>query len=119
MDETNSLTLQRARAVLYKLAASQTVEELVRKVSKGTFTDTADLSQDIYVTLMEKSPDKIIELDDTNSLNYYIVGIIRNNLYSRSSPYYKRYGRWTISREPLASGDEYTGDEYLEFPVYD
>lgn len=62
------------------------------KASAGeTECNLKDLAQDIYIVLMEKPASVILELYDKGELNYYLCGIITNQLVSKTSPYYKTY----------------------------
>lgn len=50
-----------------------------------------DLIQDIYLTLLSKDDDLIIDLYYKNQLGFYILKITRNQLLSKTSPYYCKY----------------------------
>lgn len=81
-----------SREIIKELAKNSVVEKLVRK-----YTDFAnnpyieDLVQDIYVSLMEKENSFISDLYKKNELGFFIMKMIKNNLYSNTSPFYKKY----------------------------
>lgn len=79
--------------IISQLAKDKTVEELVTNISKKKLTDSHldDLSQDIYIALMEKPPELVEELFNKGELHYYIARMVVNNLHSNLSPYYYKY----------------------------
>ena len=79
--------------VIALLAVSGIVEEIVSNVAKGWDDDLADLSQDLYLDLMEKG-DKVVEMFGDGSIRYFISRMAVNNIKSVKSPYYMKYGRW-------------------------
>lgn len=87
--------------IIEELARNKVVEEIVSNISKRSFPYTDELSQDIYLSLLEKSPDLIEGLYEKNELKYFIVKMVRNNLLSRNSPYYQKYMRWNERKSEL------------------
>lgn len=53
--------------------------------------DLADLIQDIYIILLEKDRDFLYGLIDREEIAFYIIRIVRNQLLSSTSPYYRTY----------------------------
>ena len=84
-----------SRKIINELAKNCVIEKFVRK-----YTDFAnnpyieDLIQDIYVSLMEKDASFIQDLYSKNELEFFIVKMIKNNLYSNTSPFYYKYQRF-------------------------
>lgn len=56
--------------------------------------DIDDLIQEVYIILLEYSPNKIIELYEKKQLKFFIVGILRRQYYSNTSPFYKKYKKY-------------------------
>lgn len=82
-----------SREIINELAKNCVVEKFVKKYSTN-FTNNPyiwDLIQDIYVSLMEKESIFIQNLYKKNELDYFIIKMIKNNLYSTTSPFYKKY----------------------------
>lgn len=50
--------------------------------------DLQDLSQMVYLILLEYDPDTIVKIWQSEEMGNFLVGIIRKQLFSRSSPYY-------------------------------
>ena len=72
-------------------AREKVVEQIVSNITKSAdYDDTLkDLSQNIYVDLLSKDEEKIVNLYETNQLRFFIVRMITNNLFSKNSPYYQ------------------------------
>lgn len=87
--------------IIEELAGNRVVEEIVSNISKRSFPYTDELCQDLYLDLLMKSPEMIENLYDKGELKYFIVKMARNNLLSRNSPYYMKYGRWNERKSEL------------------
>lgn len=83
-----------ATDIIEQLAKDKTVEGLIKNISKKNSLSSShldDLSQDIYIALLEKPPELIQELEDKGQLNFYIARMVANNIHSSLSPYYYKY----------------------------
>lgn len=80
------------------MANDRVVERLIINIAKGgeQYHNLEDLAQDIYVDLMNKPDDLIAELYKKDEISYYVARMISNNIYSKSSPYYKRYKKLSL-----------------------
>lgn len=64
-----------------------------------------DFHQDLVTILLEyKDPARIVRLYKSNQLGFFILRIIRNQIISNKSPYYKTHGRWQKTRLPYEEG---------------
>ena len=80
--------------IIDELSKNATVEKIVNKVvssSKNRFDFPDDLIQDIYVLLLEKDEDLIVNLYNKGELGFYLLKVARNQLLSKNSPYYTKY----------------------------
>lgn len=80
--------------IIDELSKNATVEKIVNKLvssSKNRFDFPDDLIQDIYVLLLEKDEDLIVNLYNKGELGYYLLKVVRNQLLSKNSPYYTKY----------------------------
>lgn len=66
----------------------------------------SDLRQDIWYTLLSKDEYIIQRLDERGELLYYVVGIVKNQLYSKNSAYYKQYVRPQMSSVSIDDIDD-------------
>ncbi len=80
--------------IIDELSKNATVEKIVNKLvssSKNRFDSPDDLIQDIYVLLLEKDEDLIVNLYNRGELGFYLLKVVRNQLLSKNSPYYTKY----------------------------
>lgn len=71
------------------IAKERLVETIVSNIAKSSDDLLNDLSQEIYLDLLQKDEDKIINLYETNQMRYFVVRMVTNNLFSKNSPYYQ------------------------------
>lgn len=72
-------------------------ENVVRNICvnmKVSPVDIDDFVQEIYVILLEYSPDKIIEMYRKKQLKYFLVGVIQRQYHSNTSPFFKKYKKY-------------------------
>ena len=80
--------------VLDIIARDHLVDRIVTKLlssSKNQFDCPEDLIQDLYLILLGKDDDLIVNLYEKGELAYYLLKIARNQLLSKNSPYYTKY----------------------------
>ena len=80
--------------IIDELSKNATVEKIVNKLiqsSKNRFDFPDDLIQDIYVLLLEKDEDLIVNLYNKGELGFYLLKVARNQLLSVNSKYYYTY----------------------------
>ena len=80
--------------VLDIIAREHLVDRIVNKLlssSKNPFDCPEDLIQDIYLLLLQKDDDLIINLYNKGEIGYYILKVVRNQLLSVNSKYYYTY----------------------------
>lgn len=76
--------------IINELAKNKVIEKLVANISpEDNSPDTSDLSQLIYLTLLEKPNALIEDLYSKGELIFYVIRIITRNVYSTTSPYYR------------------------------
>ena len=86
------------------LAHKQTIEQIIKNLNKTTHLSSIekDLCQDLYICLLELDTNLINKLYKNNELRYYIVGMVKNNLFSTSSHYYNQYRKFSINSSDIA-----------------
>lgn len=77
-------------AIIEELAKNKTIELLIQRINGSSIND---LAQDLYIDLLSKKEEYIKGLFEAGELNFFIVGCIKNNLYSKTSPYFIKYKR--------------------------
>ena len=76
--------------IINELAKNKVIEKLVANISPDDNPpDNRDLSQLIYLTLLEKPNSLIEDLYSKGELIFYVIRIITRNVYSTTSPYYR------------------------------
>ena len=76
--------------IINELAKNKVVEKLVANISPDDNPpDNQDLSQLVYLTLLEKPNSLIEDLYSKGELIFYVIRIITRNVYSTTSPYYR------------------------------
>ena len=82
------------RKIINEIANNGLVEEIIQGVSYSKFENTEnlkDLTQDIYLQLIQMRTDKLNDLYTKNQLRYWIARIVVNSIHSKTSPYYYTY----------------------------
>ena len=90
--------------VLDIIAREHLVERVVNKLlssSKNPFDCPDDLVQEIYLLLLQKDEDLIVNLYNKGELGYYILKVARNQLLSTNSPYYQKYIRFQANSDDI------------------
>ena len=80
--------------VLDIIARDHLVDRIVTKLlssSKNPFDCPEDLIQDVYLLLLQKDDNLIVDLYERGELAYYLLRVVRNQLLSKNSPYYTKY----------------------------
>lgn len=81
--------------IVNELAKNKTIETLIQRIQNHKLTnEEMDLCQDLYLTLLTKNKEKTIELYNKNQLNYFLCGMIRNQLFSKTSQYFRDYRKF-------------------------
>lgn len=76
------------------IAREHLVERIVNKLlssSKNPFDCPEDLIQDIYLLLLQKDDDLIVNLYNKGEIGFYLLRVVRNQLLSKNSSYYYTY----------------------------
>ena len=83
--------------MIEQLARERRVETMIENIAKQPLSpDLKDLSQMVYLILLEYDGDKLQDLWDNGQINFFIARIILNQYRSSNSPFYKmfrKYGR--------------------------
>lgn len=90
--------------IVNELSKSNTVEKIIYKLlpcSKNPFDYPEDLIQDIYLLILQKDDDLIVNLYNKGELGFYLLKIARNQLLSQNSPYYTQYIKFSDRSDEL------------------
>lgn len=99
-------------SIIYELYDKNIVRDIIINL-KVKYNDIDDLEQEIYMILLTYDKDKIIDMYNKKQLNYFIVGIVKRQYNSRTSPYYKKYKKYySIVDENTVNAVEITDEEF-------
>ena len=87
-------------SIINELAKQKVVEKTLSNLGVSS-PYCKDLSQDIYIELLNKPDDLIVGLYERNEHMYYIVRMVKNNVNSLTSPYYKNYEKFRKTTEEI------------------
>ena len=80
--------------IINEIANNGLVEEIIQGVSYSKFENDEnlkDLTQDIYLQLLQMRTEKLNDLYTNNQLRYWIARIVVNSIHSKTSPYFYTY----------------------------
>lgn len=86
--------------IVSSIAKLGIVERIVKSMgSKSPYTE--DLAQDIYEALLRKPDELVQSLFDNGQLTFYIIKMVKNNVFSKTSPFYRDYERYRKNADDL------------------
>lgn len=79
--------------MLNKIANERLVEEMCKNLGVSPkYMD--DLVQEIYLILLEYNQEKLQSIYDKGQLNFFLTRIIKNQYFSNTSPFFKKYRKY-------------------------
>lgn len=79
--------------MLNKIANERLVEEICKNLGVSPkYMD--DLTQEIYLILLEYNQEKLQSIYDKGQLNFFLTRIIKNQYFSNTSPFFKKYRKY-------------------------
>lgn len=60
-----------------------------------------DLQQDIYIALIEYDNEKLNDAVSNNHLNALITQMIINSIWSKTSPFYRKYKKFVLKSDDI------------------
>ena len=82
------------RELIDSIARIGLVERLVANVCQRHHRALPDLVQMVYEALLKYDGQKLLRIHRRGALNFFIVRIIENLYFSRTSPYYRQIRRF-------------------------
>ena len=90
------------------IAKEHLVDRIVNKLlssSKNPFDCPEDLIQDVYLLLLQKDDDLIVNLYNKEEIGFYLLKIARNQLLSVNSKYYYTYIKFRAKSDDLTQAN--------------
>ena len=100
--------------VLDNISREHLVEKIVYKLlpcSKNPFDCPEDLIQDIYLLLLQKDDDLIVNLYNKDEMGYYLLKIAKNQLLSANSPYFYKYIKFRVQSDDISEAAHITTED--------
>ncbi len=93
------------REIVETLARQGRVEEFIRNVARcsSLAPDLRDLAQMVYLALLTYDEDKIVDLWESDAIDFFIARIILNQYRSRDSPWRDIFHRHGIHYIDIAT----------------
>lgn len=81
--------------IIAEMASGRMVETMVENIAHQSLSaDLKDLSQMIYLILLEYDEDKILDLWEHKQMTYFIAKIIINQYRSSNSPFHSQFRKF-------------------------
>lgn len=106
--------MDRKNNIISELAKEKAVETMCINMGvEQSYFD--DLVQEIYLIILEYDDNKIIKMYEQNQIKFFITRIIKNQYFSKNSPFYKKYKmydqRQDNNKEIEIEGDEFNTED--------
>lgn len=82
------------QTVVKIIGEQRMVEEIISSIAGNNDSDLQDLAQSLYLNLLEKDEETIVNLFNNKQLKFFIVKMVTNNLRSKTSPFYIQYRKF-------------------------
>lgn len=84
--------------IIEEIARGRMVETMIENIAHQTLSaDLKDLSQMVYVILLEYEESKLQDLYVNNQMSFFLARIIINQYRSSSSPFYTIFRKFRLS----------------------
>jgi len=93
--------------IIEEVAGRRQVEQIVHNICKTSEPELFDLAQMIYEILLTYDETKIIDLYEHGQLGFFIVRIVKNQYFSRNSPFYREYRKFNRGGVTLDNAKNY------------
>lgn len=80
-------------SIVGRIAEEKRVEKIVDNIN-NIVRNKEDLIQEIYMVLLEYDEEKLRTLYDNNQLNFFLVRIVKNQYFSKTSPFHRKYRKY-------------------------
>ena len=92
--------------IIEAIAKARMVETMVQNIAQQSLTaDLKDLTQMVYLILLEYDETKLQDLWDNNQISFFLARIIINQYRSSNSPFHTIYRKFRERSEDLQGKD--------------
>lgn len=90
------------------MARERRVETMVENIAGRSLTGALkDLSQMVYLAILEYDEDKIVDLWENGGIDFFIARIIINQYRSNNSLFYRQFIRYDLKTEQIENDHEW------------
>ena len=82
------------KEVLEKISKEKIIEDIVNGIAKSKDDQLKDLIQDMYMLLLEKDEEFVVNLYESGEIKFYLTRVALNNIRSTSGPFWCKYKRF-------------------------
>lgn len=98
--------------IIEAIAKARMVETMVQNIAHQPLTaDLKDLTQMVYLILLEYDEIKLQDLWDNNQISFFLARIIINQYRSSNSPFHTIYRKFRERSEDI-QGKDWLDDDY-------
>lgn len=99
------------KEIVERLVRERAVETMVQNIAHQSMNaDLEDLSQMVYMILLEYDEAKILDLWRNNQMNFFIARIVINQFRSSNSPFHTLFRRFREMSEDI-TGKDFTDEQ--------
>lgn len=80
-------------SIVGRIAEERRVENIVDNIN-NIVRNKEDLIQEVYMILLNYDEEKLRALYNNNQLNFFLVRVIKNQYFSKTSPFHKKYRKY-------------------------
>lgn len=92
--------------IVAALGRDRVVEQIVDNISHGySAPEMSDLSQMVYLILLEYDEAKIVDLWVNHQIRFFIARIVLNQFRSQNSPFFREYRKFMAKAEDITERD--------------
>lgn len=88
--------------IIEQLARERRVERMAENIARRAYdADLADLSQIVYLILLEYDDDKIVDLWENEQIDYFLARVIHVQYYGVRTAYYNAVRKFSRRTDEL------------------
>ena len=87
------------------------VHDIALKITKGNDIDAQDLTQEVYVIMLEYDQEKLQTIYDNGHLNYWVARVMLNQYLRSTSPFKKKHHSYLKDANAIVSDLAYDNTE--------
>ena len=104
--------------IIETLAKEKRVETMIENIAHSSLSsDLRDLSQMVYVILLEYDEKKLQDLDEHNQMDFFLARIIVNQYRSSNSPFFTMFRKFRLMVDESIAISHGSSCDFEEMPM--